>query len=600
MISRLCRYCFSLLVFLSGTISAQNILSDMDHDARQEYDRMIILSGGGDFMLHSSIFPFLRGDLVLLADSFLPYANHSKDRHQVQIIWDQNNEFTISDPLATLNVPDTTNSYYYQRDDKSVSRFFGLPDGTAVSRYRLSRHPFWKTFYKTPAHFYEVDVKDFYLRVDPLIRFGIGRDTKEDAITFVNQRGVSIRGGIGQNVFFHTSLYDSQARFADYIDQYTDSSGVVPGVGLYKNYQSAFLKITNGRDYLLATAYVGVNLGKYIGIQLGHGQQFIGDGIRSLFLSDFSAPYFSLKINTRIWKFHYQNIFAELAADDFHNVSGIDEPVPKKYLAAHYLSFKPGRNFSLGLFEAVIFDRPGHQFELQYLNPIILYRTVEGSIGSPDNVVLGFSARANIKKTVSVYGQFILDDIQIGQILDGHLDWWGNKFGHQLGMKYINAFGISSFDTQVEWNQVRPYTYSHYNKNANYSNYKQALAHPLGANFNEWIGSVRYRISAKLKVESSLYLIEKGEDVDSISYGGDINIANINRPGDYGHFVGEGVSTNIVFWTSSLQYELSPGLFVDIQYLLRKKTSDLPARNLTTNLFQLGVRLNMAKREDVF
>ncbi|HZV70531.1 MAG TPA: capsule assembly Wzi family protein [Saprospiraceae bacterium] len=590
-ITRLCRHGIYLLVFISGAASSQNILSDIDHDARDEYDRMIILSGGGDPLLHTSISPFLRGDLVILADSFSRYSTTSKDNHQILAIWDENNEFVKPGGLApsmSIQYVDSSNTFYY------------LHEEPGLTRYRLSKHPLWKTFYRTPAHFYEVDVKDFYLRVDPLIHFGGGCETNDGITTFTNQRGLSMRGAIGQNVFFQTSIYDSQVRYANYINRFTDSSGVVPGAGFYKNYVSSFLKTTNGRDFLLATAYVGVNLGKYIGFQLGHGQQFIGDGIRSLFLSDFSPPYFSLKINTRIWKFHYQNIFAELAADDFRSVSGKDEPVPKKYLAAHYLSFKPGRNFSISLFEAVVFDRPGHQFELQYLNPIILYRTVEGTIGSPDNVILGLNARANIKKTISAYGQFVLDDIQIGQILDGHLDWWGNKFGHQLGIKYINAFGVNSFDAQLEWNQIRPYTYSHYNKNANYSNYKQALAHPLGANFNEWIISIRYRVSDQLKLESNIYLIKKGEDIDSISYGGDINVANIKRPADYGHTIGEGVATDIVFWTSSLQYELSPGLFVDLQYLLRKKTSDILSRKLNTNLFQLGVRLNMAKREDVF
>ncbi|MEP6645520.1 MAG: capsule assembly Wzi family protein [Saprospiraceae bacterium] len=561
----------------------------MDHDMRREYDRMVILSGGGDPLFHTSIFPYRRGDLVVLADSFLPYADPKKDVLVVQNIWDQNNEFSSPEGVTVAtHFIDSTKTFFYSDELAGPTRF------------RLSKHPLWKTFYKTPAHLYEVDVKDFYLRLDPLLRIGVGRETNEGVITFTNQRGLSLRGAIGKNVFFHTSLYDSQVRFPNYINQYTDSTGVVPGVGLFKDYQSSLLKFSNGRDYLLATAYIGVNLGKYIGFQLGHIQQFIGDGIRSLFLSDYSTPFFSLKINTRIWKFQYQNIFAELAADDFHAVSGSNEPVPKKYLAAHYLSFKPGRNFSIGLFEAVIFDRSNHQFELQYLNPIILYRTVEGSIGSPDNVILGFNARTNIKRSISVYGQFVLDDIQIGSILDGHLDWWGNKFGHQLGVKYINAFGISSFDVQGEWNQVRPFTYSHYNENGSYSNYNQALAHPLGANFNEWIGSIHYTVSGRMKIESSLYLIHKGEDADSISYGGDINVPNNNRSGDYGHFIGEGVSSHIVFWTTSLDYELSPGLFVDLQYISRKKTSDIAARNLNTNLFQFGIRLNMARREDVF
>ena len=433
-----------------------------------------------------------------------------------------------------------------------------------------------------------------------MIHVAVGNEPEEGVTTFYNQRGLSLRGGVGENVFFQTSFYDSQVRYSNFINQYTDSVGVVPGVASYKDYNSSLLNISDGRDFLLATAYVGVNLGKYIGFQLGHNQFFIGEGIRSLLLSDYSTPFFSLKINTRIWKFHYQNIFAEISADNFMSVSGYSEAVPKKYMAAHYLSFKPNKTFTIGLFESVVFDRPGNQFELQYLNPIILYRTVESWIGSPDNVLLGFNSRLDIKKTASVYGQFILDDISISNILDGHMDWWGNKFGYQLGAKYINAFGIPFLDAQVEWNQVRPYTYSHYDSQSNYSNYKQTLAHPLGANFNELIFAVRYQATSRLLLQSTLHLMDTGEDMDSISYGGNVIIPNTQRPGDYGHYIGQGIETNISYWSSSAQYELSPGVFIDARVILRNKTSASPERNLKTNLFQFGVRYNMAWREDVF
>jgi hypothetical protein len=578
-----------LFVF-SLTLYGQNILSDLDHDEREIYDRMVILCGG-DPLFHTSIFPYLRGDLVILADTFVKYAETPIDAYQVQSIWDENNEFVKPKNLH----PDSMKVY-----SDSSHTFSSLDYNNTDARYRLSQHPLWHTFYKTPAHFFEVDVEDFYLRLDPVVNVSLGRESVEGVTTFTNQRGFTMRGGVGRNIFFQTGLYDSQIRYVNYVNQFTDENGVVPGVGLYKEYKSSIFDFAQGRDFLLATAYVGVNLGKYVGFQLGHGQHFIGDGIRSLFLSDFSTPYFSLKFNTRIWKFHYQNIFAELAADDFHSVNGADEVVPKKYMAAHYLSFKPGRNISVGLFEAVIFDRPGHHFELQYLNPVILYRTIEGSIGSPDNVILGFSARGNIKKTISVYGQFILDDIQLGEIIHGHLDWWGNKFGHQLGVKYINAFSIPYLDAQIEWNKVRPYTYSHYNSDANYANYKQALAHPLGANFNEWIASLRYQISPKLVAESRIFFIHKGEDADSVSYGGNLNIPNSQRASDYGNNVGQGVRADITYWSTGLHYEWKEGLFLDLQYLSRTKRSALPERNLDTKFIQFGLRLNIARRENVF
>ena len=560
---------FAALIPLQN-VFAQNILSEIDHDARHTYDRMIILSGGSQ-TLHTAILPYWRSDLVEMSFLFGQAPHTPEDDHDIQMIHDQNNEFRM------------------------------FEDSTIILRYRESRRPLWKTFYKTPAHLYQVDVKDFYLRVNPLVTLGAGRETQESVTTFINQRGLAIRGGIGHNVYFHTSVYDSQIRFPNYINWFTDSLGVVPGAGLYKNYESAFFKFTEGRDFLLANAYVGIDVGKYFGLQLGHNQHFIGDGIRSLFLSDFSTPFFSLKINTRVWKLHYQNIFAELAADNFVIAFSTSKPIPKKYMAAHYLSFHARKNLTFGLFETVIFDRDNNQFELQYLNPVILYRTVEGAIGTPDNVMLGLNARWDIKNSISFYGQFILDDINFGEIFNGNLGWWGNKFGHQLGAKYINAAGISNLDLQVEWNTARPYTYSHYDQNANYSHYKQALAHPLGANFNEFILAMHYRVSPRLSARSSIYFMAKGEDgADSISFGGNILTSNTLRTGDYGHELGQGVKTDIVFWTSSLTYELSSGLYVDLQYLYRNKTSADVSRDLKTKLFQAAVRLNMARREDVF
>jgi hypothetical protein len=558
-------------------VHAQNILTDFDRDQQHRYDRMTILTGGGPAELHSSILPLWRHDVVALADRFSLLATDDRATYDVQQIWDQNNEFVIAQPVWV--------------DSLTVKQ---------LARYRTSERPLWNTFYKTPAHFFEVDVPDFYLRINPILHIAAGRESTEAVTPFINQRGISIRGGIGKNVYFQTSVFESQVRFANYVNVFTDSFGVVPGAGLFKPFESAFFDVTAGRDYLLANAYVGVNLGKYIGFQLGHNQCFIGDGIRSLLFSDFSTPFFSLKLNTRIWKFHYQNIFAELAADNFMSVSGNSEPIPKKYLAAHYLSFKLNSAITLSLFEAVVFNRDDHQFELQYLNPIIFYRTVEGSLGSPDNVLLGLNARVDLYNRISLYGQLVLDDLSVRNILEGHMDWWGNKFGHQLGVKYVNALNVDHLDLQAEWNTVRPYTYSHYDADANYSNYKQPLAHPLGANFNEIILSAHYAASPRLRGTTSLYLMRIGEDVDSISFGGNIIVPNTQRQGDFGNAVAQGVGADILFWSTRISYEMTPGLLVEGRYVFRKKKSDVATRDLQTNLFQLGVRYNIATREDVF
>jgi len=551
---------------------SQPALSDPDPDAWAVYDRMIVLSGGGSLRLHAGIRPLFRPEAVAVADSFGLVSADRVSAFQRQWIYNDNNDFVR--PSGWPEQPD--------------------------ARYRLSRRPVWKTFFRTPAHLLEVDEDDISLRIDPLLQVGLGREREEDVNTFINQRGLRIRGRVGRNVYFQTSFYDAQVRYPNYVNTYTDAVGVVPGVGLYKNYDSSLFQFSNGRDYLLATGYVGAVLGKHFDVQLGHNQHFIGEGIRSLLLSDFSTPFFSVRLNTRVWKLQYQNIFAEMAADDFLSVNGTSEPVDKKFMAAHYLSFRASRHVTLGLFESVIFDRDGDHFEWQYINPVILYRSVEGTIGSPDNVLLGFNARVEVARRFKFYGQVILDDLQLGQILKGNRGWWGNKYGFQLGATYYNALGIDHLDMQAEWNRVRPFTYSHYNAEANYAHYNQALAHPLGANFNEWIGSIRYQPLPRLVLQGQVYVIRSGEDRDSVSYGGNILVPNTQRVGDYDNQVGQGVSTRILFLRGGAMYSLLPGLTLDLFLTLRSKRSDLVERDQQTQQVRMGLRYNLARREDVF
>src|SRR5687767_1017209 len=214
-----------VFVLTSFESYSQNILTEIDHDARRIYDRMIILSNGGPpQMLHTSIYPYWRTDVVLLAN-FLEDQNVSKiDAHQLQNIWDQNNEFTFpsGNDSGYITFADSTKTFYY------------TSDSTVTSHYRKSKRPLWNTFYRTPAFLYEVDVKDFYLRINPIIHFAVGKETQEDVTTFINQRGLSLRGGIGKNVYFSTSIYDSQIRYPNYVNQFTQEFGVVPGAGLYK------------------------------------------------------------------------------------------------------------------------------------------------------------------------------------------------------------------------------------------------------------------------------------------------------------------------------------------------------------------------------
>ena len=54
---------------------------------------------------------------------------------------------------------------------------------------------------------------------------------------------------------------------------------------------------------------------EHINFQFGHDRQFIGDGYRSMLMSDFSPPALFLKINTNVWRLNYTNLFTQIFAD---------------------------------------------------------------------------------------------------------------------------------------------------------------------------------------------------------------------------------------------------------------------------------------------
>ena len=112
-------------------------------------------------------------------------------------------------------------------------------------------------------------------------------------------------------------------------------------------------------------------------------------------------------------------------------------------------------------------------------------------------------------KRFQLYGQLLLDEFFLKEVRAGN-GWWANKFGVQMGGKYIDVFSVKNLDLQGEMNLVRPFTYSHSDSVSNYTHYNQPLAHPLGANFMEAIGSYRYQPHPKWTTSAGLIRMETG------------------------------------------------------------------------------------------
>ena len=455
-----------------------------------------------------------------------------------------------------------------------------------------SKHPLWNTIYKTPANFFEVNEKDFFLSVNPILQEQQSKEKDNNERVFVNTRGVMLRGLIAGKVGFYTYLTENLERTPAFVQQRITDFRAVPGNGRYNLYKNT------GVDYSDARGGITFNAAKYIDIQFAYDKNFIGDGYRSLFLSDYSSNYLFLKLNTRIWKINYQNIYMELNPQFTAFTRGNDLLLDKKYATIHHLSVNATKWLNVGLFEAVIFGRKNH-FDFTYLNPIIFLRTAEKQNNSPDNGFVGLDFKANVAKRTQFYGQVLFDELKIKELVARN-GWYGNKFGIQLGAKYIDAFGVNNLDLQGEVNVVRPFTYSHYDSTDDYSHYNQPLAHPLGADFAELIGIIRYQPLKKLTASARLIYWKQGLDSSSaVNYGSNIFKLYTQRSGgDYGYSIPSGISSNGLNMQLLASYELKENLFLDGSVLLRRLTT---AGNYfaeqKTVMFTAGIRLNVFRRE---
>ena len=573
--------CAVLILFITDVLPAQNTSYPLYNEAAYNIvDRFDILYGTKN-RLHTDQKGYIRKDVVkFIIDADSSHILSPRDKEDVKYILNDNPDF-----LTHTGEEDISSK------SKNVSEY--------VSQDTLTKsHSFFGQFYRRPADLWFLDTKYFDVRISPVLNFQFGKDTKgTDGIIFDNTRGIIVQGSIDDRIFFYSDIIEKQQRFPTFGTDFVNKYGGVPGTGFYKPYLSNIFKITDGYDYTDSQGYIGFNATKNINVQFGHGQHFIGDGIRSLMLSNFSGNYFFLRLNTTIWKFQYQNIFAELSN---LNVLKIDNALwQKKYVAMHQLSYNVTPNFSVGAFEGIIFEG-NQQLEWRYLNPIIFFRTVAAREGSSDNILAGFNAKWNIKNRFSLYGQFLLDDLDFKELVTDNKGSWRNKYSLQLGIKYINALGIDHLDGQIEYNVVRPYTYANSDNTANYTHNLQPLAHPLGANFQEYIFRLRYQPINKLVIEGRIMTAEVGEDATGKNYGNNILLDYTTHLMDYGNYVGQGVHCNITTISLDASWQLYHNIFLNFQTYARKKTSLDQARDQSTFYVGGGLRVNFAMARPQF
>ena len=456
-----------------------------------------------------------------------------------------------------------------------------------------SRKPFLQYFYRSKSDFYHVKTPSFDLHINQIIHFSYGRDFKNGLPTYLNTRGIRVRGMIDEKIGFYSSITENQMRVPEYIREFSGSN-VLPHVGFFKGFKEG------GYDFFEARGYLSVNATKHVNVQLGHDNFHIGNGYRSMILSDFVPPYFFLKLETRVWKLQYTNLFSQMLTNRIRGAH-LGTGHPNKYSVFHHLSVDIGKKLNVGLFESVIIggtDSTDADLEWEYLNPIIFYRAIEQQNGSSYNALVGADFQWLPFKGISLYGQLMLDEFVLSHLKAGD-GWWGNKFGIQAGAKWINAFKVPTLDLQGELNLARPFTYTHYNTANSYSHYLQPLAHPLGANFKEMLFILRFQPINKLFTEVRLINAVKGQDRNGENWGGNILLDYTTRTGPdpanptFGHKIGQGVEQNIRLMVVQASYMLKHNLFLDATFTLRNADAAESEFSGTTTWLNGGLRWNI-------
>ena len=358
------------------------------------------------------------------------------------------------------------------------------------------------------------------------------------------------------------------------IERYQDSLDLYyPGFGSEKN------RLQFNFRYLASD---------FITIDAGSGKQFIGNGYQSLLLSDIGSAYPYVKLSTSFGPVKYYNLYTTFINSDMVDFGR------KKHSAIHYLDFAITQKIHFGVFESILWQSKSEEinkgYELAYLNPVIFYRPIEFSKqSSKGNALMGASLYFKFKKS-TLYGQFMLDDLNISRQRDRDSNYEGgffqNKYAFQLGVKGK----LDGWNYLIEYNQVQPYTYGHRTILQNYSHMNQALAHPLGANFKELVNILEIK-HGKWNYKMKAMFSHVGLDSLDTHYGQNIFEADYEASTggqySYGNYNGQGVATNILSFQPEVSFRLKHfDVFGFVYY--KKMSSNLLNQN--SLYFSLGLR----------
>ncbi|QEC68594.1 hypothetical protein FRZ67_15230 [Panacibacter ginsenosidivorans] len=492
-----------------------------------------------------------------------------------------------------------TNSYNEQRivyNDDSLLHTAWRPMLYTDSTAAAAKGPWFnRKFFK--EHLVQVRDKDFNLNADIIFDEYIGNSKrpikpntpgiqKTSNTPMINTRGYEISGNVSDKFYFETAFYENQGRFGGYVDSFIRGSRVIPGQSAYKNVGDGF-----GFDFSNSEARLMYKPSKYFLFDLGYGKNFIGDGYRSMLLSDwaYNYPYFKTSIN--LGKFQYNFMWSQYISDRDPTLNNYDEQF-RKWSQTFLIDWKATKHLSVSLFETVMWpdqDSMRRSDRSAWIaSPIIFLHGSKSPAGVNNNVIVGTNLKYQLFKHTTLYGQFAADQL-------GDAGSWQTRYAIQAGIRSGNLFNINNLNGLIEFNTARPYMYATNSLNTNYAQLKQPLAHPRGANFKEGLVLVDYSIK-RWYFRAEGFVTKYGADSSAATnYGSDIFKPVSTRTVSNDVKTGQGVSTNILYGDLRIAYIINPvtNMRIETGFTYRNEKSDL--FNYRDRIFYIGIRMSFRK-----
>ncbi|HET6990491.1 MAG TPA: hypothetical protein VFJ43_04165, partial [Bacteroidia bacterium] len=326
------------------------------------------------------------------------------------------NEKGIIDPTTVVIFPEHTSMRPWIEQGHPLRKNILLQNSTNEKKifYTQDRWPPWFLSYHTKNSLLNLEREPkngepiFRLYIDPLANLQeafLIHDERDSTVRrlFTNTRGISAHGDIGRKISFETTFYENQSFFPQYLKDFAYAKQVIPGQGRWKAFKRS------GFDYAMSMGYLSYSPCRNFNVQIGTGKHFVGDGYRSLLLSDNSFPYPYARLTG--WfgpdkMFQYTTIYASLM--NLQSVApipmGTERLYQKKAASFYQLSANIGRIAEVSLFQGLIWsaadDRNKQCIQLAYVNPVIFTSVPFYGLHDKHNFLLGATFHLDLLKTI--------------------------------------------------------------------------------------------------------------------------------------------------------------------------------------------------------